>query len=149
MRPFPHRYSVSSTTGPGGDVILGGADLPALPTASPVQFDGPGGRWSPEDLLVAAVADCFILTFRGIAKASSLRWISLTTDVTGTLERVERVTKFTSFEIRARVEIPADVDEQRARRIAIKAEETCLVARSLTGAVHLTVDVDVVEPAAA
>jgi organic hydroperoxide reductase OsmC/OhrA len=31
------------------------------------QLGGPGGQWSPETLLVAAAAECFILTFRAVA----------------------------------------------------------------------------------
>ena len=48
--------------------------LPDLETAPPPEFDGPGGLWSPENLLCAAVADCFILTFRAIASFSRLSW---------------------------------------------------------------------------
>jgi len=28
--------------------------------------------WSPENLLIAAIADCFILTFRGVSRAATL-----------------------------------------------------------------------------
>jgi organic hydroperoxide reductase OsmC/OhrA len=37
----------------------------------------PGNAWSPETSLVAAVADCFILTFRGVAQAAKFPWESL------------------------------------------------------------------------
>ena len=50
------------------------AALPPIMAASPPQFGGPPGRWSPETLLVAAVADCYILSFRAIAKATKLPW---------------------------------------------------------------------------
>jgi len=57
---------------------------------------GPGDRWSPETLLVGALADCFILTFRAVANASSLPWIRLRCEAEGVLDRVERMTRFTA-----------------------------------------------------
>jgi hypothetical protein len=74
---------------------------------------------------VAAVADCFVLTFRGIAGVSRFPWVAMDCDVTGTVERVERVTQFTALEVRARLRVPAgatrirrDVYWRRPRRRA-------------------------------
>ncbi|HKV99584.1 MAG TPA: OsmC family protein [Vicinamibacterales bacterium] len=141
MHPFPHRYHVESTANPHDEVILESPGLPPLTTATPPEFDGPGGRWSPETLLVAAVADCYLLTFRGIAKASSLPWISVSTQVTGTLERPDRVSQFTRFDIRVTLILDPDVSEERARRILTRAEETCLITRSLNGEVQLDIEI--------
>ena len=89
MQDFPHHYRVGATAEPDGDVSLTGDGLDAIASAPPAEFGGPGDRWSPETLLVAAVADCFILSFRVIARASKLPWISLKCEVEGTLERRE------------------------------------------------------------
>src|SRR6516164_5817216 len=106
MAAFPHRYSVKGSGRPTGDVELTAERLPTLRSASPAEFDGPGDRWSPETLLVGAVADCFILTFRAIARASKLPWISLDCGVTGTLDRVDRVSQFTRFDITVSLVVP-------------------------------------------
>lgn len=143
MHPFPHRYSVSASTTASGDPNVTSPGLPSLDTAAPPEFDGPGGRWSPESLLVAAVADCLALTFRGIARASKLPFVSFTCDVTGTLDRPGRVAEFTEFHVDARVKLPQDANAEQARRVIVKAEDTCLVTRSLKGVVHLTIAVDV------
>jgi organic hydroperoxide reductase OsmC/OhrA len=102
MQAYPHRYRVTGSGRVTGDVELTAERLTPLRSASPAEFDGPGNRWSPETLLVGAVADCFILTFRAIARASKLPWISLDCEVSGTLDCVERVTQFTRFDMRAR-----------------------------------------------
>jgi organic hydroperoxide reductase OsmC/OhrA len=44
----------------------------------------PGDRWPSETLLVAAMADCFMLTFRALAARSKLPRVSLTAEVPGT-----------------------------------------------------------------
>jgi organic hydroperoxide reductase OsmC/OhrA len=137
MQDFPHHYEVTATAVPNGDVQIGADGIPALTTASPPEFDGPGGRWSPEALLVGAVADCFSLTFRGIARASQLPWTSLECDATGTLDRQDGVTRFTHVHLHASLTVPPGVDEGLAARLLQKAEDRCLVSRSLNAAIHL------------
>ena len=137
MQAFPHHYSVAASAATQGDVTLAGDRLPAIPSAPPTEFGGPGNRWSPETLFVAAVADCFVLTFRGIAGVSRFSWVSLECHVTGTVDRVDRVTQFTALEVRARLRVPAGAKEDQARRLLVKAEETCLVTNSLKVQPHL------------
>ena len=107
MHPFPHKYDVAARATPTDDVVVESARLPSIQSAPPIEFGGPGDRWSPETLLVAAVADCFVLTFRAIASFSRLSWVSLTCEVSGTVDRVDRVTQFTGFDVRARLLVPA------------------------------------------
>lgn len=142
MHPFPHRYLVSSTASPDGDIVLESEGLPELATVTPPEFDGPGGKWSPETLLVASVADCFVLTFRGIAKASKMPWSRVSAECVGTLERPDRVTQFTRFDLSATLVLPPDVSEEQARRILTRAEETCLVTRSLKAETHLAIEIE-------
>jgi organic hydroperoxide reductase OsmC/OhrA len=137
MHEFPHQYTVSAAGLPSGDVELTSAKLTAIRSASPAEFDGPGDRWSPETLLVGAVADCFILTFRAIARASKLPWNSLRCQVTGRLDRVDRVTQFTEFVVTADLDVPAGTNEDLARRALDKAEHQCLISNSLKGAIRL------------
>src|SRR5688500_6979182 len=99
MQPFPHRYAVKAAANVEGDVTLDSDRLTSIPSAPPVEFGGPGDRWSPETLLVAAVADCFVLTFRAVAAISKLSWLALDCQVTGRVERVERATQFTGFDV--------------------------------------------------
>jgi peroxiredoxin-like protein len=131
MQPYPHRYEVTASGDAEGGVRVQAEGLPGLDTAPPPEFDGPGGTWSPETMLVAAVADCFILTFRAIARASKLSWRRLECAAAGTLDRRDGVTRFTELSLRARLVVPADVDPDRARRLLEKADATCLVTNSL------------------
>jgi peroxiredoxin-like protein len=144
MQDFPHRYSVAAVAQADGDVAVESANLPSLASAPPAAFDGPGDRWSPETLLVAAVADCFVLTFRAVAQHSQLTWTSLTCEVEGTLDRIERVTQFTEFRIRASLRVPPDTNRERAERVLAKAEQSCLVTNSLKSKFHLSASVEAV-----
>lgn len=140
MHPFPHLYTVRAAAAPAGPVALESTGLPALPSDGPAEFDGPGTLWSPETLLTAALADCFVLSFRAVATASRFAWIALDCEAEGTLDRIERVTQFTGFRLRARLELPAGADESRARRLLEKAEQVCLISASLKAPIRLEVE---------
>jgi peroxiredoxin-like protein len=143
---FPHAYAAAAVAEPEGDVALEAERLPALHSAPPAEFGGPGDRWSPETLLVAAAADCFVLTFRAIARASRFRWLDLRCSVEGTLDRVERVTRFTELRVRVRLRVPAGVDEAQARRLLARAEQSCLISNSLNATRHLDAEVEIAGP---
>ena len=141
MHPFPHRYHVNASVRPGGDVPLSAEGMRIIESAPPKEFDGPGNQWSPEGLLTAAVADCFVLGFRAIAAASKFSWTSLEAHTEGTLDRVDGKMRFTRFDTHARLLVPAGADRERAKRLLEKAEATCLVANSLNSERHLTLEV--------
>ena len=143
MQQLPHHYSVAAVADAEGDVTLESDRLPSLVTAPPAEFGGPGDRWSPETLLVAAIADCFILTFRAIARASKVSWISLRCEAEGTLDRVERVTQFTGFLLRASLQLPASANAEQAHRLLERAEQSCLISNSLKGSSRLEATVAV------
>ncbi len=134
MHPYPHTYLVAAAGRDSGPVTVSSAQLPPLETAPPPEFDGPGGVWSPETLLCASLADCFILTFRALSRAARLRWLSLECRVEGILERVERTAQFTRFTTFASLVVPSGTDIGAARKLLEQAEHGCLIANSLRAA---------------
>jgi len=141
MQDYPHRYKAAARGGIEGVIDTSSPGLENIPAMAPPEFDGPGDKWSPETMLVAAVANCFILTFRAVARGSKFDWNALTCEVTGVLDRVERVTQFVEFYIDVSLRVPAGTDAHRAHQLAEKSEQVCLVTRSLTGRKILNVAV--------
>lgn len=141
MQAFPHVYFASAEAALAGEVTLTGDSLPVLRSLPPREFDGPGNRWSPETLFVAAMADCYVLTFRAIAAVCRLRWTALTCEVEGTVGRVDRATQFTGFRLRARLEVPADSDPDEARLLLTRAKHACLISNSVRAPALLDADI--------
>ena len=137
MHPYPHQYTAAASGTAEGLLQVTSNGLPTLASASPPEFDGPGGVWSPETLLVAALADCFILTFRAVARASKYEWLALDCSVEGVLERGAAGAAFSRYTTKARLRVPAGADMDRAKLLLEKAERGCLIANSLTGTRHL------------
>jgi organic hydroperoxide reductase OsmC/OhrA len=94
MHPFPHHYIVDAAVRPDGDVPLAAEGMRVIESAPPKEFGGPGNQWSPEGLLTASVADCFVLNFRAIAAASKFAWTHLDARTQGTLDRVDGKMRF-------------------------------------------------------
>ena len=141
MKPFPHHYEVRVAGGPVGHATLASAGVPDLAADAPVEFNGPGDAWSPEQLLVAAVESCFLLTFRAVARASQIEFTSLAVEGEGILDRANGGTRFTEIVLRPRVVLPAGADSVRVRRALEKAEKMCLVSASLSTPVRLEPEV--------
>ena len=141
MKPLPHRYEVRITGGPDGHAILASPGVPDLATAAPADFDGPGDAWSPEQLLVAAVEACFLLTFRAIAQASRIEFTWLGIEGEGVVDRANGGMRFTEIILRPRVALPTGVDPIRVRRALEKAEKACLVSASLSTPIRLEPEV--------
>jgi organic hydroperoxide reductase OsmC/OhrA len=141
MKPFPHLYSVTASGSATGNVSLNTEGLACLPTAAPVEFGGPGDQWSPEALLTGAVASCFILSFRAVARALHIPWLRLNVDVAGTLERSVGTLQFTYFVTRAVLTIPETASVAACERALVQAERGCLVANSLHGVRELRTEI--------
>lgn len=141
MHPFPHRYRVRVGIAPEGEVSLDSDGLAQIRSLPPPEFGGPGGYWSPETLLTAAVGNCVLLTFRAIARASRFEWQEASAEVEGVLERIEGNSRFTQMHVRVRLVVPPGADAARARMLMEKAEKGCLISNSLTAVKHLECEV--------
>jgi organic hydroperoxide reductase OsmC/OhrA len=141
VHPYPHTYVAAARAEPGGLVTTESPGLDVLHTAPPTQFDGPGDRWSPETLLIASIADCFVLTFRVVSRAARFQWLHIECRVEGVLERIDGVSQFARYTTRAVLTVPNGADEALARKLLEKAEHGCLIANSLRGARALQVEI--------
>jgi organic hydroperoxide reductase OsmC/OhrA len=145
MQDFPHHYTTTASARHDSKVEMTSPGLPDLKLAAPAEFGGPGDHWSPETLMSAAVASCFKLSFKAVARAAKLEWTSIRCDVVAVLDKVDKVTQFTEFHQTVVLEVPAGTDEAKAMRLLEKAEHVCLVTNSLTGTTRLDATVKVAD----
>jgi organic hydroperoxide reductase OsmC/OhrA len=131
MQSLPHNYLASASGTSQGEVTVTSAGLPSIATTPPPEFGGPEGYWSPETLLIASVANCYVLSFRAVARASKLEWKSLSCDVDGVLDRVAGVNSFTRLVIRPHLMLEDEDQRQRAERCLEKAGSICLITNSM------------------
>lgn len=118
------------------------AGKPELTIALPPQFrGGVKGEWTPEDLLVAAVASCYAVTLDAVAAGMSLPLRSLEVRAAGDVtRRVDSGFRFSFVELDVSLETDPG-REAEAYRAAELAEQRCLVSASLDVPVYAEVDV--------
>jgi organic hydroperoxide reductase OsmC/OhrA len=145
MKPLPHRYTTRISGGPSGYAALTSNGVPDLRSAPPLDFDGPGDAWSPEQLLLAAVEACFLFTFRGIAQASKIPFTALVVEAEGMVNRADGAVRFTEIVLRPRLTLPPGVDRGRAERALEKSERSCLVSASLATKIRLEPEISEAE----
>ena len=137
MQALPHQYQVKAVGNSAGNLDVSVTNIPDLAVAAPAQFGGPGDKWSPEDLFMASITSCFILSFRAIARASKLDWVSIECDSAGTLERIDGKTQFTKVVSKANLVVTAGESIENAEQLLHKADKSCLVSNSLTTEITL------------
>jgi len=141
MQELPHLYKVKVNGSPTNNVKVFAENLPPLEVAPPKGFDGPGDQWSPEELLMASVANCLVLSFRAIAKASNFDWLSIECESQGELNKVDKKILFTKIFTQARLVISSGGDENKAERLLNRAEQTCFISNSLSAESHFECEI--------
>lgn len=133
-----HTYATGLTWTESKRGVLSSPGLPAIEVATPPPFPGGiSGVWSPEHMFVASAEVCLLTTFLAIAENSRLEFISYRSEAAGTVEKTDTGYDVTSIVIRPHVVIADESKIERTRRILEKAEEHCLVSRSMKTPVEL------------
>jgi peroxiredoxin-like protein len=141
MDSLPHLYSVIVNAEPEHALKASAPHLPTLDVAPPRQFDGPGDKWSPEELLLAAVANCFVLSFRTVASIAKLEWQTIQCTTEGVLDKVERAMQFTEIISKVVLTVGDEDSRSKAEKTLEKAEQICIVSNSLTATKRLESEV--------
>jgi organic hydroperoxide reductase OsmC/OhrA len=97
-------------------------------SASPV-YRGDGGKADPEDMLVAALSSCHMLSFLAIATKKRLTVTSYQDEAVGFLENDAGKLWIKRVILRPKVEI--DADAETLMQIHHMAHEACFIANSV------------------
>lgn len=113
------------------------AGKPDVAVATPPEFKGHEGIWSPEDLFVASANVCLMTTFLAVAERAGLAFISYESTAEGRLELVEGKFQFTAITIKPTIALESDADAGKAKELIEKAEANCLISNSMKATVTL------------
>ncbi|HEY3262235.1 MAG TPA: OsmC family protein [Pseudonocardiaceae bacterium] len=107
----------------GPPMILGSAD----PT-----FRGDRQRWNPEQLLLAALSQCHLLSYLHVAVNAGVVVVAYEDDAAGTMVTDNAgAGRFTEVVLRPRVEVAEASMVERATALHERAHELCFIANSV------------------
>ncbi|MGA2639407.1 MAG: OsmC family protein [Spirochaetia bacterium] len=105
-------------------------------SADPV-FRGERDKHNPEDLLVAALSSCHMLSYLALCARDRISVLSYTDEATGVMKTTpEGGGRFESVTLRPRVEIADARRQALAMELHEKAHSLCFIASSMNFAVH-------------
>jgi organic hydroperoxide reductase OsmC/OhrA len=110
---------------------------------APPEFGGLEGRWTPEDLLMTALASCFSTTFHAIVGCSKFEYTDLAVEAEGTVGKTDNGYCFSEIVIRPSLTIPNEEQREWAISLLDKAKALCLVSRALATTQKFEARVDI------
>ena len=117
--------------------VISCSGKPDVQIATPPEFKGHDGIWSPEDLFVASANICLMTTFLSVAERAGLAFISYESEAEGKLELVDGKFQFTAITLKPVITLPAGGDVVKAKELIEKAEANCLISNSMKAHVTL------------
>lgn len=121
--------------------VLASEGKPDLSVASPPEFKGVAGVWTPEDLFVAAIDICQMTTFLAFAARSDLQLVSYASKAEGLLEFDGGSYRFTRVTLRPRITVADGAERTQVEQIVHQAHTQCLVGRSVNTTIEVIPDI--------
>jgi organic hydroperoxide reductase OsmC/OhrA len=143
MQPAPKkayktfRYQTGLHWLEGRRGALSAAGRPTLEVSSPPEFKGPPGLWTPEDLFVAALDTCLLMTFLAYAQREELECRAFNSSGEGLLEFSEGQYWMTEVVLKPEIVVNSEDDALLAREILERAHRDCIVSNSVRTAVKV------------
>lgn len=129
----------------GRDHIVSAAGKHDIAASSDRTFHGDADRWNPEELLLAALSQCHLLSYLHVAAAAGVVVTDYRDDAVGTMEQTGDGGHFTSATLRPVVTVAEAHMVDTALALHSEASRKCFIAASVNFPVghepHVTVAV--------
>jgi organic hydroperoxide reductase OsmC/OhrA len=106
------------------------AGKPPLEGSADPVFRGDAGKYNPEDLLVAALASCHLLSYLALCARAGIEVASYEDQASGTMAIKDGRMRFVEVMLAPKVVIAAG-DRQRAEALHAQAHAECFIANSV------------------
>ncbi|PZE28849.1 MULTISPECIES: OsmC family protein [unclassified Curtobacterium] len=117
----------------GRDHVVSAAGKPDLPGSAAQPFRGDADRWNPEDLLVAALAQCHMLSYLHVAALAGITVVEYEDRATGHLDvHPDGSGELTDALLRPVVTILEPDRVADATAAHARASSLCFIARSVS-----------------
>jgi len=115
----------------GRTVTLAAAGKPDLLASADPTFRGDADRWNPEELLVAALAECHLLSYLHVAVMHGVVVVDYRDSPVGTMSQEGIGGHFTSVLLRPHVTVATAEMVEVPTRIHAEAASACFIASSV------------------
>jgi organic hydroperoxide reductase OsmC/OhrA len=97
------------------------------------ELGGLDGRWTPEQLLLSALAGCFTTTFHDVARSAKFDYTDLEVEIEGSVRRNRTAGNiFNEILIRPRLTVHAEDQRETGLNLLRRTKSLCLISRAIT-----------------
>lgn len=115
----------------GRELLIHASDKPPLEASADPTFHGNRERWNPEELLVAALAQCHMLSYLHMAVRAGVVVVAYRDDAVGVMKQQGLGGAFTGVELRPVVTVAAPEMVEAAEAAHGEAAKHCFIANSV------------------
>lgn len=121
----------------GRNVVLRVDGKPELLASADKPFRGDADRWNPEELLLAALSECHLLSYLHVAVNHGVVVTGYTDAATGAMTVTpDGAGRFTRVDLHPRVELADESQRALADTLHAEANRLCFIANSVGFPVH-------------
>jgi len=113
---------------------------PVEVSAAP-QYRGDPTKVNPEELFLASLASCQMLTYLALATRAGIDVLAYEDDAEAALALAERRMRVTEVVLRPRITVGAATDEAKARALVESAHDGCFIANSVACDVRVEAEI--------
>ncbi|QHZ46928.1 OsmC family protein [Bacillus sp. NSP9.1] len=113
----------------------------------PNEMDGPGAGTNPDEMLLGAAATCYIITLAAMMERSGLEKEELTMESEAVVDVTNGVFTYEKIIHRPLIRLQKGASEKEvtlARRLAEKAETSCMISRAVQGNVAIELEPEII-----
>jgi peroxiredoxin-like protein len=126
--------------------VVSAAARPGIEVSSPVELKGEPGLWTPEELLLAAINSCLLMTFLAYALREEINLSAFSSAAEGRLEHSEGKYRITEVVLKPEVVVRDEEDVLLAGHILERAHQDCIISNSVRAAVKVVPDIHASSP---
>jgi organic hydroperoxide reductase OsmC/OhrA len=134
-KSFHYQTSVRWIEGRRGAVCA--AARPDITVSSPPEFKGQPGLWTPEELYVAALNSCLLMTFLAYAQREELEVAEFDCAAEALLEYSEGKYRITEVILKPKLTAHSEDDALLAREVLDRAHDDCIISNSVRTTVKM------------
>lgn len=111
----------------------------------PPEMGGPGIGTNPDEMLLGAAATCYIITLAAMIERAHLPLSSMKLESEGIVDETNGVITYKQIIHRPTVFLKEEATEkqfQMLEKLAVKAEESCMITRAIKGNVEVSLEAD-------
>ena len=125
------------------DMLVEPDGKPPIPGSAGAHYFGDDARYNPEDLMLASLAECHLLTYLALAAKAGIRLSSLRVEISGALGVVDGKTRLERATLVPVTVVVDPAQQEAAAALHRDAHEQCFMSNSVNFPIEVQPSIEV------